>query len=407
MGEIIIDKEILRCAINDLTLTEVQLTLEAGGIFVDRKDKKHQLVDKVMKLLEDKMLSEEVYLSIKTKAFSSSTDFYDGFFYKYNTENVDFCYESFMELLEKQGKDENLSKQSNITFEYKFYNRNHDSENKIVKFTFSRESRKGIYDYKDDGVKFFHNKIQANIEIYYDNGLVYIHSKNSTDSTTIKFLLQKVINKLLVDKNKGKIKLSTPKFDNTIVEKWSRDNKFNVNGISVISIHMLDLLYEFEKESQGFSRVGIKRIYLEHEVIDTNEDSRILGHIVWGENLQKRNEILQELNKGKKIKGFELEVNYQYEDEENGIEDVIPVVISIVQDNNNSIRISLSNELVNTNNFILSEIYEKLKVVFLNKIKSKNIENTDNLKNFLSRCRNTNETKKEDSTERVKSRAVY
>lgn len=407
MGNMNIDKEILRCAINDLTLNEVQLTLEAGGIFVDRKDKKHQLVDKVMKMLEDEMLNEDVYFSIKTKAFSSNTDFYDGFFYKYNTENVDLSYESFMEQLEKQGEDENKSKQSNVTFEYKFYNKNHDKENKIIKFIFSRESRKGVYDYKDDGVKFFHNKIQANIEIYYDKGLVYIHSKNSTDSTTIKFLLQKVINKLLVDKSKGKIKLNTPKFDNTIVEKWSRDNKFNVNGISTISIHMLDLLYEFEKESQGFSRVGIKRIYLEHEVIDTNEDSRILGHIVWGENLQKRNEILQELNKGKKIKGFELEVDYQYEDEENGVEDVILVVISIVQDNNNSIRISLSDELINKNNFILSEIYEKLKLVFLNKIKSKHIENTDNLKSFLDRCRNTNETKKEDIQERIKTRAVY
>lgn len=407
MGDIVIDKDILRCAINDLTLTEVQLTLEAGGIFVDRKDKKHQLVDKVMNLLEEKRLSEELYLSIKTKAFSSSTDFYDGFFYKYNMENVNFCYKNFMDYLEKEGEYENTSKQSNITFEYKFYNRIHDSKNKIVKFTFSRESRKGIYDYKEDGVKFFHNKIQANIEIYYDKGLVYIHSKNSTDSTTIKFLLQKVINKLLIDKNNGKIKLSTPKFDNTIVEKWSRDNKFNVNGISVISIHMLDLLYEFEKEDNGFSRVGIKRIYLEHEVIDTNEDSRISGHIVWGENLQKRNEILQELNKGKKIKGFELEVDYQHDDEENGIEEVITVVISIVQDNNNSIRISLSNELVNVDNFILSEIYEKLKIVFLNKIKSKNIENTDNLKIFLNRCRSTNESKKDDSTERVKSRAVY
>lgn len=407
MGNINIDKEILKCALNDLTLTEVQLTLEAGGIFVDRKDKKHQLVDKVMKLLEDKMLSEEVYFSIKTKAFSSNTDFYDGFFYKYNTENVDLTYEKFMDFLESQGDDENKSKQSNITFKYKFYNKTYDEKNKIIKFTFSRESRKGIYDYKEDGVKFFHNKIQANIEIYYDKGLVYIHSKNSTDSTTIKFLLQKVINKLLVDKNKGKIKLSTPKFDNTIVEKWSRDNKFNVNGISAISIHMLDLLYEFEKDSQGFSGFGIKRIYLEHEIIDTNEDSRILGHIVWGENLQKRNEILQELNKGKKIKGFELEVNYQYDDEENGVEDAIPVVISIVQDNNNSIRISLSNELINTGNFILSEIYEKLKLVFLNKIKSKNIENTDSLKAFLNRCRNTDETKNDDNLERIKARAVY
>lgn len=403
MGKMNIDREILKCAINDLTLNEVQLTLESNGISVDRKDKKHELIEMILKKLDNHELKEELYLAIKTKAFSTTSDFYEGFFYKYNVGNIDFDYENFMKELEKEGDSENTSKQSNITFEYNFYNAVHKEECKIISFTFSRESRKGVYDYKEDGVKFYHNKIQANIEIYYSLGLVYIHSKNSTESTAIKFLLQKVINRFLVGENVSKVKLISPKFDNNIVEKWSKNNEFNLNGFSTTTIHMLDLLCEFDVEDNCFTGFGIRRIYFEHEVIDTKEDSKIAGLIYWGENLQKRDEILKEISNGKRIKGFELEVEYQYENESTGKEESVMININIVQENNNSIRIGLSDET--SNESILKDVYIAVRHVFLNKINSPIIRNTQALVEFLKKAEEVISNKKEEKTKG--NRAVY
>lgn len=404
MATINVDEEILKCAINNLTLNEVQLILESNRIKVDRKDKKHELVEMILNKLHKNELSEQVYLALKTKAFSTSSDFYDGFFYKYNEENVDFSCDDFMKALDEQGKSENSSKQSNIIFEYKFYDLTNDDKFKILIFTFSRESKKGIYDYKDDVVKFYHNKIIAKVHIYYKLGLVYIHSKNSTESTAIKFFLQKVINKFLIEKELSKVKLVSPKFDNNIVEKWSKKNDININGFSTTAINMLDLLCEFDVEENCFTGFSIKRIYLEHEVIDTDKsDSKIAGLIYWGENLQKCDEILKEISNGKKINGFELEVSYQYENEELGKEEAAIITVNILQESNNYIRITLSEDELEKN--ILEEAYKAVRDVFLKKITLKEILNTELLKDFLNKCKCVNSDKKEEVTK--KNKAVY
>lgn len=404
MSNIKIDRDILKCAINNLNLNEIQATLESCGETIDTKDKKHEVVENILTKLDNETLSEDLYLALKTRAFSINYNFYDGFFYKYNQENIEFNHELFIKYLIEEGEKENSSKQSNITFKHEFYNKNNNEEKGIFTFTFSRESKKGVYDYKEDGVKFFHNKIQANIEIYYENGLVYIHSKNSSESTTIKTLLQSAINRLIIDKKSNKTKLSLPKFDNTIVEKWSKDNKISVSGISVISIHMLDLLCEFEKEENSFSEFSVKRIYLEDEIIDTVNENlesfKISGHIFLGENLQNAHDVFKELSKGKKLKGFELLVNYQYKDLESKREMVAPVLIRILQDNH-YIRLSLSKEGTYVRECILCEIYENLKLVFLNKVNSKNIQNTDSLIEFINKCKEVKIEKNEEIQEPV------
>lgn len=148
---------------------------------------------------------------------------------------------------------------------------------------------------------------------------------------------------------------------------------------------MLDLLYEFDNEDNNFLDFGIKRLYLEHEVIDSTEDSSISGLIFLGENLQKRNEILIELNKGQRIKGFEIQVNYNYCDLETYEEKIVTVDISITNDNNNSIRVSLSSNSV-AKSSILNDIYEQSKIVFLEKLNSKHIKNEENLTLFINKC---------------------
>ncbi|EGT2190514.1 hypothetical protein GM168_01515 [Clostridium perfringens] len=405
MSKITIDKEILKCSINQLTLNEILVTLENNGITVNRRDKKHEVISSILDKLDNDELSEKLYLDFKTKAFSTNVDFFDGFFYRFNIETIEFNPDSFMKALEDISKNENSSsRQRNITFHHQFFNIYHDENNKILKFTFSRESCKGIYDYRDDGVKFFHSKLKADIEIYYETGSVYIHSKNSSESTTIKALLQKALNKLITDKTK--LKLTVPKFNNTIVEKWNKDNKFTSNQISVVSIHMLDLLFEFENEENNFSEFGIKRLYLEHEVIDTTEDAKISGLIFLGENLQERNEILLELNKGQKIKGFEIQATYNYYDCETCDENPLNVLVSIVHDNNNSIRISLGAESLVPES-ILSEVYNQLKIVFLNKLNSDTIKNTDNLILFVNKCNDVHSTNLEQSSKKEQRSKVY
>lgn len=399
-----IDKEILKCAVNDLTINEIRPILELHELNADSKSKKHELIDMILNKAEKNELSEELYLALKTKAFSTSELFYEGFFYKYNIENIDIKPENFLSELKTIANSESQSKQSNVTFKYSFYNEEHITKDKLFKFTFFRESKKGVYDYKDDDVKFFYNKIQANIEIYYGIGIVYIHSKNLTESTAIKCLLQKGINKFLKNEDDSKIKLISPKFDNKIVEKWSKENNFNVNGISTSTIHMLDLLCEFDIESNNFTGFSIKRIYLEHEIIDTKENSKIAGLIFWGENLQDCNEILEEISSGKKIKGFDLEVQYIYEDIETGDENTSVIKISIIQEDNKSIRISLTDEN-NCKDNVLSSAYESIRRVFLNKMISNTLNNTEDLKSFINRCREAKDNQTKDKPK--KTRKVY
>lgn len=388
MGTMEINRGVFECAANSLNLREVQNTLEAYNIIVDRKDKKHELVCKILQLLDENKLDEEVYLAIKTKAFSTNSDFYEGFFYTYNCENIDFVYSKFEEALENEMLKSNKSKVSNSTFSYKAYNMEHYREKSIVEFEFFRETRKGKYDFKEDDVKYFNEKIQAKVQINYGDGIVYIHCKNSTNSTTIKFFLQKVINELRIDKKSTKTKLSTPKFDSNIVNKLvTQKENFSIKGISSSTIHMLDLLCEFEVEKNNFDSFCMKKIYFGNEVIDTKEKNTVEGSIFFGEDIQECIEISEGILNGKKINGFELDVCYIYEDEEYGREkEITGIPITIMQENNNSIRTAISKDMP-IEDYVLCNLYQDIRKVFLNKLKSSEIKNSEAIIRFIDKAR--------------------
>lgn len=61
------------------------------------KDKKHQIIDKLMKLIIDNRMTEELYLSIRTKVFLENSNCNEGFYYKYANDNIDFKYDEFFE----------------------------------------------------------------------------------------------------------------------------------------------------------------------------------------------------------------------------------------------------------------------------------------------------------------------
>ena len=126
--------------------------------------------------------------------------------------------------------------------------------------------------------------------------------------------------------------------------------------------------------------------------------------MVWGEDLQDCDEILGEISSGKKIKGFDLEVEYIYEDIETGDEKTFLIKISIIQEDNKSIRISLTDEN-NCKDNVLSSAYESIRRVFLNKMVSNTLNNTDDLKSFINRCREAKDNQIKDKPK--KTRKVY
>ena len=378
MAQVNIDKEVFKCAANRLNLHEIQSIMEEHNISVNRKDKKHELVDKVLNLIENNTISEELYLAIKTKAFSDDCNFYEGFFYKYSIENIDFTYSKFEELLNQESQKDSISKYSNSVFTYKSNNLIHNEEKGIVKFSILKETKKGKYDCVDDNVKFFNEKINADVEINYKQGLVYIHCKNATNSTAIKYFIEQIINHLRVDVKKSKTKLTAPKFDSNLVSKWANDNSIDIKGISSISIQMLDLLLEFENEENQFTGFRMNKIYFGNEVINTESKNVIKGSIFYGDDIQECKEIAEGIINGKKINGFELLVDYTYEDECSGSEpQLIQLPIAILQDNNNSVRTAISKEIPYINERTLFYLYEDIRTVFKNKLKSNQIKNTD------------------------------
>jgi hypothetical protein len=83
-----INKDIFECAANSLNISELRLFLEEYNIKFTMKDKKYEIIDNLLKLIDDHKMTEELYLSIRTKAFSESSNFNDGFYYKYANDNI-------------------------------------------------------------------------------------------------------------------------------------------------------------------------------------------------------------------------------------------------------------------------------------------------------------------------------
>lgn len=135
MAKIDIDREVFKCAANRLNLHEIQSILSEHGVILNRKDKKHELVNKILNLIDENRMSEKLYIAIKTKAFSDDFNFHEGFFYQYSIENIDFTYQKFEDLLEQESKKDSTSKYSNSTFTYNYNNLLHNEAEGIVKFS--------------------------------------------------------------------------------------------------------------------------------------------------------------------------------------------------------------------------------------------------------------------------------
>ncbi|EPY2277979.1 hypothetical protein ACXAT3_002731 [Clostridium sporogenes] len=382
-----INKDIFECAANSLNISELRVILQENNIPISIKDKKYEIIDKLLASIDDNSVTEELYCSIKKRAFSENSDFNEGFYYKYSNDNIDFQYDKFFQSLGLEMENNKISKYSTNTFKYHIYNEVHDENDKLIKFTFSRETRSRRYDYVDKDIKIFNERIKANIEINYEYALVYIQSRNYNNSVAIKFFLEKVINNLRVDKKSNKVKLGMPKFDNEIVNKWASENKLPIKGISSMTVHMLDLLSEFEVEDNKFNNYCMKKIFFGNEVIDTKGKNEIKGSIFYGDDIQECIEISEGIVNGKKINGFEVEVDYLHMDEESGVEpEIVQVPITILQENNNTIRIAISKEIVSVKKGILIELYESIRRVFINKLNSNRITNTDAIINFINRA---------------------
>lgn len=389
-----INKDTFEHALNNLNFHEVVGILDSYSFVVKEKKSKNELIQELLNRIDE--LDEDIYLAVKSKAFSVNFDFYDGFFYKYNHENMklskEIFYSSVKEILD--------SYTHNIRFE--ICGESYDDENKLIRFTINRYNRKAVYDPEEDRSRFYNQQIQAKVEILIDIGLVYIHSKNATDATAIKAFLQKVLKKNIIDE-KLSIKLQCPKFNNAVVENWLKENELSSKGISVLTLNMLDLLHSFNKPDAEFRGFEMKRIYFEHEVIETNEeDCKVTGMIFDGINLQKHQAILKEIIEGKKIKGFSIEVEHCYynEDDEQKILSTIP--ITIMHESNQSIRISIASESLSVERSILNKAYSDIKSVFLEKVTTNQIINNKEVLEFISKIYEERENSVHNSEKDIK-----
>ena len=376
MPTITIDKNTFEHALMNLTINEIINIVQKNDINIDKKAKKVEIIQSLLKKIDKSELSEKVYLEVHQRAFSINKNFYDGFFYKFNTEIINFKTEDFISALNKTASLKNTS--SNIKINIS----NIRQIDKNILFTIERTKRQAVYDYQEEKSRFFTQQIEADIQIYFDYGLIYIHSKNITESKTIKVFLQQVFNNEDL-KNSNKIKIGAPKFNNHISEQWTKGNDKISNSVSPITIHMLDLLNHFETEDGYFSGCGIKMIYFNNEIIETEDDCKITDLIYGGENLQNHNKIKKEIKEGKSIIGFKIQVEYAYIEEET--EDTIMCTLPIIMqfEGNDFLRISISSEQISIKEEILSKAYADVKKIFIDKFISGNIINEERIVEYL------------------------
>lgn len=377
MSIISIHSDTFRHAITNLTKPEVVNILQSHNInVVSVKTKKEEMINILMEMVKNREITEELYLAIKGKAFSVDKNFYDGFFYRFDKTKCSFSLNSLLSGLQQTAQEE---RDRNVNIY------NPVISNGLLIFTIEINKLKPIFDIEEERSRYFKEKIDADVSVYYDPGLIYIHSKNITESKKIKTFIQKAINSKLT--NPIKIKLSEPTFDLEIADEWIKSNKdqLDCNNYCAATIHMLDMLEEFNNNRNRFSDLCLKSIYFKYDFIENGEDeeSSISELKYGGDNLQKHHRIKSELREGKKITGFKFEATHKYIDEDTGDEkfSILPVVI--FYEKKYALRISINTENVSAEIKILHAAYEDIKNIFMNKFKSDSIKNSESILDYL------------------------
>lgn len=390
-----INKDIFECAANTLNITELKSILELNELKVDKK-RKYEIIDMLLDLIDKEKMKEEVYKEVYLKAYSTGGDCNEGFYYKYTNKNIEFKYSEFEKAIKEKIEKEEKSRHGASVFKYDILCPCNNEIEEIVTFIFRREKKNKKYDSVDNEVKTFNEVLEVNVEIDYKNRLVYLQSKNYNNSQAVKYFLEKILNELRIDKNDVKINLGLPKFDGQIVQKWANEEKIEIKGIPAITIHMLDLLSDFKDENNGFVNYSMRKIYFGENTSESDEE-HVDEAIYRGSNIEKTIEIADGILKGKRINGFELDANYMYGDIEEGEEpQIIKVPISILQEENKTVRISILKDMIAIEKNVQKEIYQSVKDVFIKKLNAERIENTDSIKAILSQNKKVLELMEEE-----------
>lgn len=372
------DLETFKHSLRNLTKREICLILQQYNCDIDTKLSKADIMDNLIKKACNNEIIGEMYYTFREKAFSIDNNFYDGFFYKidefYGDFGINCLYDKLMDKAHSTKNDERIC----ISLINK-------DENSII-FNFERSKNKDFYDYDSQTSRSFKQLLNAGVEIYRNTGLVYIHSKNLTDSKIIKTFLDKcfVAAASLIDKRK-KV-LSEPRFQVNIADSWQNDNiKVNDNKINSTTLHMMDLYFEFESDKCDFSSVRMKSIYLKENTLSIGDnETQITDTKYGGNNLQEHKKVIEEIINGKRILGFKLETEYLYQDEETGEEMPTVLPITILYEDKNYLRISISSDCLSTQKpDVLRQAYNSAKHIFENKFISKSILNGDKLLEYL------------------------
>lgn len=373
-----IDSTTFEHALRNLTMREIYLILQQYKFEVDSKQTKSELITYLMNEVKKNNLNGDMYYTFREKAFSINKNFHDGFFYKIDDEYVNFNIKDFEEKVKERAKKFSGDVEVKVDIL--------QVSDELMIINYERVKKDWAYDFSEKRSRAYRQLINADIEVYVKQGLVYIHSKNLTDSKVIKTFLDKCFLSLEVNKEKKKKVLSEPRFDIKKAEEWYENNKddisFKVNGIS---LHMLDLFYQFEADDSKFSSVCMRRIYFKENIIYTENDEASITDMQYGGiNLQQHIKIINEIKEGKRILGFSLEAEHCYEDEETGDETSTVLPITILYEDKNYLRLSISSEcLVNVKERVLKQAYDDIKELFMNKYLSKCIFNTEKLKEYL------------------------
>ena len=392
------DTDTFKHALTNLNKIEIAQIAQANDIEIDIKDTKEKIINYLLELLKDNKLTEKLYNSIRDKAFSVNKNFYDGFFYKFDNTLCKCGLEVLISEIKVTAKKDKNRIISVI---------NERIKDEIAYFTCEITTSRPIYDQEEQRSRYFKEKISADVEIYFENGLVYVHSKNIIDNKKIKTFIQNSFNSANVLKNdKEKVKLIEPLFSEKIAIDWLENNKDKIkSNYSPFSIQMLDLLNSFSNKEGNFSNLSLKNIFFKHDILDTDNDDVTINELNYGgENLQRHYRIKEELKDGKKITGFKFEVIHSYIDDETEEEKYSILPIVILYEKKYALRISICTENVSAKEDILYRAYKDAKNIFMQKYNSEAIINSDLILEYLEiKKENVNNKTQKDKTEPQKN----
>lgn len=365
----------LKHAINRINKGEIEILNNRYSLNIDCRKKKQIIAQQLIEKYNNGLLTKEILDEMKEYAFGNKLDYLDGFMLSYDNVLFSFDLEELIKKIDEFNSDEDLELEKSFNFKVTEIN----SDEGYIKIL--GELKKIDYHHiqAEGESEELIDKRQAYFEIYSDKGIVFINSNNYNFSRSMCVGINKFLKYLFGNDD---VKLRKPRIATNI--EFSEDKiKEKSPEICLITLKMLDILFEFENVAYNFRKFEVVKFEFDHEEnLQFEKSSRIKQVTYCGENLEVHNKMKELIINGREILSYAIIIEYLVKDVRTGEVKITQINAQVKNDKGHfRLTINENNSDIQVNNQIdmLKAAYKDLKSLFINNCSSKTLKNEDKI----------------------------